>query len=70
MDLEKIRREVCFVVRYRYFYNPFAFVVSALIFLHCVYITLPSEWQDCILEQKGAGETDVASVRIICIFWS
>ena len=32
MDMEK-DTEVRFVVRYRYFYNPFAFVVIALIFL-------------------------------------
>ena len=30
MDLGEVR----FVVGYRNFYNPFAFVVSALIFLH------------------------------------
>ena len=37
------KRYVLLLGIYCYFYNRFAFVVSALIFLHYVYTTLPSE---------------------------
>ena len=64
IDLEKIRRRYVLLLGTD---NRFAFVVNALIFLTlCInyYTTLLSEGQDYnYCTPKGAGETDVYSLR-------